>query len=66
MSPSQGDLGYQRLLSSDRRPYATADGYMAIMPYSTKQWIQFLLLVGETELADEGLGQRWRCALKSH
>jgi crotonobetainyl-CoA:carnitine CoA-transferase CaiB-like acyl-CoA transferase len=27
---------------------------MAIMPYSTKQWIKFLLLVGETELADEG------------
>ena len=54
MSPPQGDLGYQRLLSSNRRPYATADGYMAIMPYSTKQWIKFLLLVGETELADEG------------
>ncbi|MBL6815323.1 MAG: CoA transferase [Pseudomonadales bacterium] len=53
MSPAQGNVGYQRLLSSDRRPYATADGYMAIMPYSTKQWIQFLLLVGETELADE-------------
>jgi crotonobetainyl-CoA:carnitine CoA-transferase CaiB-like acyl-CoA transferase len=52
MSPAQGDLGYQRLLSNDRRPYATADGFMAIMPYSTKQWIQFLLLVGETELAD--------------
>ena len=53
MSPSQGDLGYQRLLSSDRRPYATADGYMAIMPYSTKQWIQLLLVVGETDLADK-------------
>ena len=54
MSPAQGDVGYQRLLSSNRRPYATADGYMAIMPYSTKQWINFLLLVGESELADEG------------
>ena len=53
MTPSQGDIGYRRLMSNHRRPFETADGYMAIMPYSTKQWIRFLELVGETSLAGE-------------
>ena len=53
MTPSQGDIGYQRLMSNHRRPFETADGYMAIMPYSTNQWIRFLELVGETSLAGE-------------
>jgi crotonobetainyl-CoA:carnitine CoA-transferase CaiB-like acyl-CoA transferase len=51
MVPSQGDMGYQRLVSPNRRPFQTKDGYMAIMPYTTKHWIRFLLLVGEDELA---------------
>ena len=55
MTPAQGDIGYQRLMSKHRRPFKTADGHMAIMPYSTKQWIRFLELVGETSLA----GQAW-------
>jgi crotonobetainyl-CoA:carnitine CoA-transferase CaiB-like acyl-CoA transferase len=53
MTPAQGDIGYQRLMSKHRRPFETADGHMAIMPYSTKQWIRFLELVGETSLAGE-------------
>ena len=44
-------MGYQRLMSANRRPFKTADGYMAIMPYSTKQWVRFLTLVEEPELA---------------
>lgn len=52
MVPSQGDMGYQRLMSSNRRPFQTKDGYMAIMPYSTRHWIRFLILVEEGELAE--------------
>lgn len=52
MVPSQGDMGYQRLMSPNRRPFQTKDGYMAIMPYSTRHWIRFLILVEEGELAE--------------
>ena len=51
MVPAQGEIGYRRLMSVNRRPFKTADGYMAIMPYSTKQWVRFLGLVGEDQLA---------------
>jgi crotonobetainyl-CoA:carnitine CoA-transferase CaiB-like acyl-CoA transferase len=51
MVPAQGEIGYQRLMSANRRPFKTADGYMAIMPYSTKQWVRFLTLVEEDQLA---------------
>ena len=53
MQPPQGELGYQRLMSRNRRPFKTADGYMAIMPYSTKHWIRFLICVGENALAEQ-------------
>lgn len=52
MVPSQGDMGYQRLMSPNRRPFQTKDGYMAIMPYSTRHWIRFLILVEKGELAE--------------
>ena len=51
MVPAQGEIGYQRLMSTNRRPFKTADGYIAIMPYSTKQWVRFLTLVEEDQLA---------------
>ena len=49
--PSTGGTGYDRLTASYRRPYPTADGYIAILPYSTKNWIEFFTLVGRPELA---------------
>ena len=55
MVPSQGDMGYQRLLSPNRKPFKTQDGYIAIMPYTTRHWVRFLVLVGEDELA----GSEW-------
>ncbi len=51
MDPPQGELGYQRLMSAHRRPFRTRDGFMAIMPYSTRQWVRFLELVQADELA---------------
>jgi crotonobetainyl-CoA:carnitine CoA-transferase CaiB-like acyl-CoA transferase len=39
--PPEGELGYDRLMSKYRKPYQTKDGYIAILPYSTKHWIRF-------------------------
>ncbi len=39
--PTEGEMGYSRLMSANRRPYPTKDGYIALLPYSTKHWIRF-------------------------
>ena len=54
-SPPLGEAGYERLLAPNRRPYRTRDGYVAIMPYTTLQWMRFLECVGRDDL----LAQDW-------
>ena len=49
--PPQGDLGYERLFSAHRKPFKTANGYMAVLPYSSEQWVRFLSLAGRDDLA---------------
>lgn len=57
--PPQGPAGYQRLLTPHRRPYATADGYVCVMPYNNRQWQRFFTLVGRPELvADARFAQQ--------
>ncbi len=51
--PPTGPMGYARLLSPDRRPFATKDGYVAILPYNDGQWRRFLAAVGLPTLMDE-------------
>ena len=46
--PALGDMGYGRLLSHDRRPYPTKDGYVCALVYSDKQWRRFFEAIGET------------------
>jgi uncharacterized protein (TIGR00369 family) len=41
-----GPMGYTRSLSPHRRPYATKDGCIAIVPYNERQWRTFLDLGG--------------------
>lgn len=50
--PSTGSTGYDRLTAPYRRPYPTKDGYMAILPYSTKNWVDFFTMVGRPEWAN--------------
>jgi len=50
--PSMGGTGYDRLNAPYRNPYPTADGYIALLPYSTKNWIDFFHLVERPELAE--------------
>ncbi len=50
-SPPLGELGYERLMSAERKPYSTKDGFMAIMPYTSRHWSRFFTLIGKSELA---------------
>ena len=57
--PPQGPAGYQRLLTPHRRPYATADGYICVMPYNNRHWQHFFGLIGRPELVtDERFAQQ--------
>jgi crotonobetainyl-CoA:carnitine CoA-transferase CaiB-like acyl-CoA transferase len=49
-APPLGPAGYERMLAKNRRPYKTRDGYIAIMPYTTQQWVRFLACVGRSDL----------------
>ena len=48
--PNQGDFGYPRLMSPNRRPYKTKDGYVCCLIYTDRQWALFLKAVGKAEL----------------
>jgi crotonobetainyl-CoA:carnitine CoA-transferase CaiB-like acyl-CoA transferase len=51
--PPIGPPGYARLLSPDRRPYRTLDGYVCALVYTDKQWTAFFRAIGQ-----ENDGQR--------
>ncbi len=48
--PTLGKVGYPRLLSKNRKPYKTADGYICILPYTNKQWFKFFDIIGMKNL----------------
>ena len=48
--PPDGPPGYVRILSPDRRPYETSDGYVCALIYNDKQWKGFLQVIGRQEL----------------
>jgi crotonobetainyl-CoA:carnitine CoA-transferase CaiB-like acyl-CoA transferase len=48
--PQLGEPGYARMLSPDRRPYQTRDGYVCALIYNDKQWKAFFGLIGRTEM----------------
>jgi crotonobetainyl-CoA:carnitine CoA-transferase CaiB-like acyl-CoA transferase len=49
----KGAPGYPRLLSADRRPFRTADGWIAVLPYTEAQWRRFLRAIGRAALCEE-------------
>jgi crotonobetainyl-CoA:carnitine CoA-transferase CaiB-like acyl-CoA transferase len=51
--PAVETAGYKRILSSQRRPYATRDGFLAILPYTDGHWREFCELVGRPELLED-------------
>ncbi|MDP3545799.1 MAG: CoA transferase [Phreatobacter sp.] len=50
--PPIGEGGYQRLLSPERRPYRTKDGYICALVYNDKQWKSFYAATGRAEAHD--------------
>ncbi|MFL5520458.1 MAG: CaiB/BaiF CoA transferase family protein [Gemmatimonadales bacterium] len=51
--PAVDSMGYERVLSPNRKPYRTKDGYIGLLPYTTAQWQRFFAAAGETALADD-------------
>jgi crotonobetainyl-CoA:carnitine CoA-transferase CaiB-like acyl-CoA transferase len=49
-APSEGPMGYKRLLSRTRGPYPTRDGYLALVVYTNKHWEAFSKLIGQPDL----------------
>ncbi len=49
--PPEGDVGYGRSLSPTRGPVRASDGWVALMPYTDKNWIDFFAAAGRPELA---------------
>ncbi|UUY00469.1 CaiB/BaiF CoA-transferase family protein [Sphingomonas sp. J315] len=50
-----GAVGYPRILSPNRRPFRTADGWIAVLPYTDRQWRAFLGEVGREDV----IAQDW-------
>ncbi|MBL4757126.1 MAG: CoA transferase [Rhizobiales bacterium] len=51
--PPLSGLGYPRMLSRDRRPFPTIDGFICMMAYTDKHWRSFFELTGQPELSDD-------------
>jgi crotonobetainyl-CoA:carnitine CoA-transferase CaiB-like acyl-CoA transferase len=49
-APSEGAMGYKRLLSRTRGPYPTKDGFLALVVYTNKHWEAFTKLIGQPDL----------------
>jgi crotonobetainyl-CoA:carnitine CoA-transferase CaiB-like acyl-CoA transferase len=51
--PPLAPPGYVRLMSHHRRPYATKDGYIAMLPYMDAHWDTFCKVVGRPDLLED-------------
>jgi crotonobetainyl-CoA:carnitine CoA-transferase CaiB-like acyl-CoA transferase len=47
--PPIGEPGYTRLVSRDRRPYRTKDGWLCVLIYNDKHWKNFFAAIGDPE-----------------
>lgn len=50
--PATAPAGYARLLSGGRKPVATRDGHVAMLPYTGAHWRALFTRAGRPELAD--------------
>jgi crotonobetainyl-CoA:carnitine CoA-transferase CaiB-like acyl-CoA transferase len=47
--PPIGEPGYERLVSRDRRPYRTKDGWLCVLIYNDKHWKNFFSAIGDPD-----------------
>lgn len=52
-TPALAPAGYPRALSANRRPYRTADGHIAVMPYNNKHWTACFSVIGRGDLVND-------------
>lgn len=48
-----GKVGYRRVLSPNRKPYRTRDGWIAVLPYTPAHWKKALPAIGRSDLVNE-------------
>jgi len=51
--PPTGSMGYERVLSPNRKPYATRDGFLSLLPYTDAHWQAFFEVAEAPELAHD-------------
>jgi crotonobetainyl-CoA:carnitine CoA-transferase CaiB-like acyl-CoA transferase len=44
--PPNGPWGYTRVANPERKPFATKDGYIGLLPYTDAQWDRFFEIAG--------------------
>ena len=48
--PPIAGMGYARILNTERKPYATKDGYLAVLPYTDENWRALFEIADREEL----------------
>ena len=51
--PPLGSTGYERSMVKYRRPYATKDGFVCALPYTTKHWQTFFSIMQREDLSND-------------
>ncbi|MGI9385945.1 MAG: CaiB/BaiF CoA transferase family protein [Methyloligellaceae bacterium] len=51
--PPIGEPGYARSRAPFRRPFATRDGYVCMLPYTTRHWQNFFRLIERDDMIDD-------------
>jgi len=51
--PPMGEPGYARARTPYRRPYRTSDGYVCMLPYTTRHWQNFFRLIGREDMVED-------------
>jgi crotonobetainyl-CoA:carnitine CoA-transferase CaiB-like acyl-CoA transferase len=51
--PPQGPAGYERILTPRRRPAATKDGWIHVLPYTRRNFADLFNAAGRADLADD-------------
>ncbi|MES2509860.1 MAG: CoA transferase [Pseudomonadota bacterium] len=50
---NEGDMCYARVMTHYRKPFATKDGHICIIPYTNQHWLGLLTRLGRKELLDD-------------
>jgi crotonobetainyl-CoA:carnitine CoA-transferase CaiB-like acyl-CoA transferase len=51
--PPIGARGYERSMAKHRKPYATLDGFVCALPYTTKHWQTFFSIMKREDLVND-------------